>query len=60
MELGIYKGDQLEVLLNFDFEIVCKVSMGARGGSGAVYRVQLAGECPRYTVASCQPWSCIT
>ena len=37
MELGIYKGDQLEVLLNFDFEIVCKVSMGARGGSGAVY-----------------------
>jgi len=48
-ELGIYKGDYFEALLNFDFEIVCKVT---RGGSGAVYRVQLAGESSRYTVAS--------
>lgn len=36
-ELGIMKGDKLEAMLNFDFEIIYKVSLGMRAGSGAVY-----------------------
>ena len=48
-ELGVVKGENFEALLNFDFELICKVSLGTRAGSGAVYRVQIAGEQPRYT-----------
>lgn len=47
-ELGIIKLDTFEALLNFDFEIVCKVSMSNQSGSGAVYRVHILDEEPRY------------
>lgn len=48
-ELGIVKGEKFEVLLNFDFELTCKVALGTRAGSGAIYRIQITGEQPRYT-----------
>ena len=47
-ELGVMKGDKFEAMLNFDFEILGKVSLGTRAGSGAVYKVKIAGEEPRY------------
>lgn len=47
-ELGVMKGDNFEALVNFDFDILYKVSLGTRAGSGAVYQVQIAGEEPRY------------
>lgn len=47
-ELGVMKGEKFEAMLNFDFEILCKVSLGTRAGSGAVYEVKIVGEEPRY------------
>jgi len=47
-ELGVMKGDKFEALLNFDFELICKVSLGMRSGSGAIYEVHLVGEESRY------------
>ena len=46
-ELGIQKLDNFETLLNFDFDIVCKVSLDTQSGSGAVYRVHILDEEPR-------------
>ena len=47
-ELGVMKGDKFEAMLNFDFEILSKVSLGTRAGSGTVYEVKIVGEEPRY------------
>jgi len=55
-ELGIVKGDKFEALLNFDFELTCKVTLGTRSGSGAVYKVHLVDEESRYVYfCSCTP-----
>ena len=44
-KLGVIKGDgKFETMLSFDFEIVCKVSMGNKAGSGAIYEVKIGGE----------------
>lgn len=47
--LGIKKGDKFETVLNFDFTVTHQVSLGAQAGSGAVYKVFIPGEEPRYS-----------
>ena len=45
-ELGIKKKQSFETLLNFDFDVSCRVSLGSQLGSGAVYTVRIPGEEP--------------
>ena len=49
-ELCIKKGDKFETLMNFDFSITHRESLGAQSRSGAVYKVYIPGEEPRYTL----------
>jgi len=41
---------RFDTIMNFDFEIVYRVSFGAGNGSGTVYNIQIPGENPRYIV----------
>ena len=40
-EIGVRRGEQFKTLLNFDFEILKKVSMGQLSGRGAVYSIKV-------------------
>ena len=46
-ELGIQKLDNFETLLNFNFDIFCKISLGTQSRSGAMYHVHIWDEEPR-------------
>ena len=51
-ELGIWKstkkGREFDALLNFNFDVTTKVSLGEQLGSGAVYVVRVPGEETRF------------
>lgn len=47
-ELGLKNKEKFETLLNFDFSIAYRVSLGSQLGSGAVYNVYIPGEEPQY------------
>lgn len=51
-ELGIWKstkkGKEFDALLNFNFDVTTKVSLGEQLGSGAVYVVRVPGEETRF------------
>ena len=57
-ELGIWKtagtqtsksashdrGREFETILNFNFDILCRVALGKGNGSGALYKIHIPGE----------------
>ena len=45
-QLGIQKLHNFETLLNFDFDIICKVCLGTQSRSGAMYHVHILDEEP--------------
>ena len=51
-ELGIWKstkkGKEFDALLNFNFDVTTKVSLGEQLGSGAAYVVRVPGEETRF------------
>lgn len=55
-ELGVFKTiktsngreQRFETILNFNFDVVCRVSFGRGNGSGALYKIRVPGEEPRY------------
>ena len=38
------RGREFETILNFNFDILCRVTLGKGNGSGALYKIHIPGE----------------